>query len=502
MNRLKKVDKEDVQMKKAVIYARVSSKEQEKEGFSIPAQLAFLKDYARKENMQITQEFIDIETAKKSGRTQFNEMLQYLEKNREVRHILCEKTDRLYRNFKDYVLIEDLDPIIHLVKENEILSRESRSHQKFIHGIKLLMAKNYIDNLSEETKKGMLQKASEGYYPSFAPLGYFNVEKNINGRKIKGISIDKSRYYIIKKMFELYATSNYTLQQIADYASKEGLRSRKGYKIYKSTVHKILKDPIYNGDFSWMGEIYPGRHDAIVSKALYDQVQERFNEHNRPVYSRDRSFVFTGLLKCARCGCAITAEIKKGKYVYYHCTRYKGKCGNPAIREEELIKRLGEVVKRIQVDPKVIDWIREALKLSHKDEKEFHETQIKNLQVQHDKLQNRLEKIYIDKLDETVTDEFYNKMKRQWKKEKEEIFRQIEKHQDANVNYYEKGVEILELSQKLYSAWKRNDHEGKRKILDLLLSNCTLNAGKLYPTYRRPFNMLVKEPSRSNWLPG
>jgi site-specific DNA recombinase len=429
-------------------------------------------------------------------------MLDFLTKNRDIKDILCEKTDRLYRNFKDYVLIEDIDPVIHLVKENEILSRESKSHQKFIHGIKLLMAKNYIDNLSEETRKGMLQKASEGYYPSFAPIGYFNVEKNINGRKVKEISIDKSRSYMIAKIFELYATGNYSLEQVTEYAKKEGLRSRRNYKIYKSTIYKILKDPIYYGDFLWMGEIYKGKHEPIISRELYEEVQKRFNDHKSSVYSKDRNFAFTGLLTCARCGCAITAEIKKEKYVYYHCTRYKGQCGNPAIREEELIEKLGEIVQKIQIDHKIIDWIREALKLSHQDEKEFHDTQIKNLQEQYDKLQKRLERIYIDKLDETVTDEFYDKMTRQWKKEKNEIFSQIEKHQDANVNYYEKGIEILELSQKLYSSWKKHDHEGKRKILDLLLSNCTLNDGRLYPTYRKPFDMLAKGLSRSNWLPG
>jgi len=163
---------------------------------------------------------------------------------------------------------------------------------------------------------------------------------------------------------------------------------------------------------------------------------------------------------------------------------------------------LGDIVKQIQIDHKVIDWIKEALKLSHKDEKEFHDTQIKNLQSQYERIQKRLEKIYIDKLDEIVTDDFFKKMSKQWNKEQEEILKQIEKHQKANMNYYEQGIIILELSQKLYSSWKKHKNEGKRKILDLLLSNCTLNAGKLYPTYRRPFNMLAKEPSLSNWLPG
>jgi len=92
-----------------------------------------------------------------------------------VRVLLVEKTDRLYRNLKDYVTMDELDLEIHFVKESVVLSKESRSSEKFMHGIKVLMAKNYIDNLSEETRKGMLEKAVQSIYPSFAPLGYRNV---------------------------------------------------------------------------------------------------------------------------------------------------------------------------------------------------------------------------------------------------------------------------------------------------------------------------------------
>ena len=486
---------------KAVLYARVSSKEQEKEGYSIPAQLKLLKDYARKHNYKIIQEFLDVETAKRAGRTNFNLMIKFLKYNKDIKIILCEKTDRLYRNFKDYVNLEELDLSIHLVKENEILSKESKSHQKFIHGIKVLMAKNYIDNLSEETRKGMLQKAQEGYFPSFAPLGYFNVEKNINGRKIKDISVDKSRSHIIQKIFELYATGNYSLQQITEFAWKEGLRSRKGYKIYKSTIHKILRDPIYYGDFLWRSELYKGNHESLISRELYNQVQEHFGDYHRPKETKRHQFAFTGLLTCPRCGCAITAEIKKDKYIYYHCTSYKGRCGNKAVREERLIAKLGDIVKRVNLDEKIIDWVKEALKLSHQDEKEYHDQQIKQLQEQHSKLQRRIDKIYIDKLDEIVTGDFFQKMTNQWKQELETILEQIEKHQKANVNYFEQGIKILELSQRLYSAYLKRNNQGKREILNILLSNCTLNAGNLYPTYRKPFDLLAKGLSRSVWLP-
>ena len=145
---------------KAVIYARVSSKEQEKEGFSIPSQIKLLNKYAADNRLQVIQKYVDVETAKKSGRTGFSEMIKFLrieaksKQSHFCRTLLVEKTDRLYRNLKDWVTLEELDLEIHFVKENVVLSQNSRSSEKFMHGIKVLMAKNYIDNLSEETRKG------------------------------------------------------------------------------------------------------------------------------------------------------------------------------------------------------------------------------------------------------------------------------------------------------------------------------------------------------------
>jgi site-specific DNA recombinase len=142
-------------MKTAVTYARVSSKEQEREGFSIPAQLKLLRDYAFRNGFSIVKEFIDIETAKTSGRQNFGQMVQFFSKNRDCRVVLVEKTDRLYRNFRDAVTLEDLDLEIHLVKEGQIISKEAKSQAKLIHGMQLVLARNYIENLREEVKKGM-----------------------------------------------------------------------------------------------------------------------------------------------------------------------------------------------------------------------------------------------------------------------------------------------------------------------------------------------------------
>jgi site-specific DNA recombinase len=133
----------------AVLYARVSSKEQE-QGYSIPAQQDLLRRYATRLGLTVAQEFVDIESAKGTGRPGFAAMVRLLQQRPDCRAVLVEKTDRLYRNLKDYITLDELNVEIHMVKENEILSRSSRSAQKFMHGIRVLMAKNYIDNLSEE----------------------------------------------------------------------------------------------------------------------------------------------------------------------------------------------------------------------------------------------------------------------------------------------------------------------------------------------------------------
>lgn len=149
-----------------VIYARVSSKEQEVEGFSIPAQLELLRDYANKQGMKTLQEFVDVESASTSGRTGFGQMLAFLKKNRSrCQTILVEKTDRLYRNVPDYATVDELGVTIHFVKDGTTLSPDSKSSEQFIHAIKVLMARNYSQNLGEETLKGMLQKAKSGLYP-------------------------------------------------------------------------------------------------------------------------------------------------------------------------------------------------------------------------------------------------------------------------------------------------------------------------------------------------
>ncbi len=158
----------------AVSYARVSSKDHEREGFSIPAQRKLLNEYAARQGITVIREFKEAETAKEAGRTAFNQMMAFLKETPPCKTILVEKTDRLYRNFRDYGTVEDLGVTIHFVKENVVLSKDSRSSDQLMHDIKVALARNYVRNLSEEVRKGLREKAEQGHFPGVAHVGYVN----------------------------------------------------------------------------------------------------------------------------------------------------------------------------------------------------------------------------------------------------------------------------------------------------------------------------------------
>src|SRR6202795_159875 len=202
-------------MREAVLYARGSSKDQEREGFSIPAQLKFLREYASRNGFHIAQEFVDVETAKTTGRKKFGEMLAFFPRNPGCRVLIVEKTDRLYRNFRDCVTLEDLDIEIHLPKEGQIISKDSKSQAKLVHGIQLVIARNYIENLRDEVRKGMREKAAQGIYPSRPPLGYRN------NRLLRTIEVDPGNSPIAQRMFALYATGMYSLSGLRQFLKAE-----------------------------------------------------------------------------------------------------------------------------------------------------------------------------------------------------------------------------------------------------------------------------------------
>src|SRR5216684_461474 len=344
-------------MREAVIYARVSSKDQEREGYSIPAQLKLLREYAQRNEFTIVREFVDVETAKIAGRKQFGEMLLFFTKDPACRVLLVEKTDRLYRNFRDCVTLEDLDVEIHLPKEGQVISKDSKSQAKLVHGIQLVIARNYIENLRDEVRKGMREKAAQGIYPSRPPLGYRN------NKLLRTIEVDPDNAPIAQRMFKLYATGMYSLASLRQF-----LKAEYGKVFTKWHIDKLLRNPFYMGTYEWEGKSYAGTHPPLVGPEIFSRVRDVLSGKARP-RKQKHEFAFSGLLRCAHDNCAVTAEFKKQKYTYYRCTGYRGKCDLPYFREEEIGERLGQILQAIHIPDDILAQLEESL-LSDKSHEE------------------------------------------------------------------------------------------------------------------------------------
>lgn len=227
------------------------------------------------------------------------------------------------------------------------------------------MAKNYVDNLGEEVRKGMLEKARQGHWPTVAPIGY------VNSPVTRRIEPDPERAPIITKLFEWYATGEYSLKALTAKAAAAGLTNRtSGKPLVKAKIHLLLQNPIYCGDFQWLDRMYEGHHQPLVSRSLFKAVQDAFEAANHPRETK-RNHAFVGIVTCGRCGCAYTAEIKKGQYIYYHCTGYRGACGNSWVREEELARLLENALRQIQVPTGLAERAVEALRESQGDKEKF-----------------------------------------------------------------------------------------------------------------------------------
>ena len=169
----------------------------------------------------------------------------------------------------------------------------------------------------------------------------------------------------------------------------------------------------------------------------------------------------------------MVGEIKKQRYVYYHCTGYADKCqGNPAscrrkyVREEVLEQQFTELLGRLQFDDEVLEWVREALHASHADERREHEEAIERLQAEYKRLSDRINAMYVDKLDGRVDAAFFDKMSAEWREEQNRCLREIERHQAADQSYMDEGVQILELARNAQRLFERQEPREKRRLLN------------------------------------
>ena len=473
--------------KQVVIYARVSSKEQEREGFSIPAQLKLLRDYAKKNGYEIVQEYSDAETAKKAGRTNYNAMLTYLKENPEIRTVLVEKTDRLYRNFKDYVTLEDYDLEVHLVKEGSIISKNSKSHDKFIHGIKVLMAKNYIDNLSEEISKGLHEGLEQGYWPFNPPYGYKRGEK-------KSLYIDPLRVLFVRKAFELFATGEYSLRKLCEKLYEDGYYYQNNKpKITRTVLEGMLKNVIYTGQMRCNGVIYQGKHPAIVSYDLFEKAQQAFQKVCKSKVRKNFHFLYPGIAKCEICGYSISGEKKKYEKIYYRCIHNDPTCTNTlCISEKEMTAALRRHLLRIGLNDKLYELIKTSLAESLKDEQNYNQNEVKRLNKEIEECTEILKKMYLDQLNKVIDMDLWINVKNEYEFKLNRLNAELQRHQKANVDYMATGMKILDICKKAGMPYSELSPEMIAQLVRQTYSSVTVNAKKVKMTFAEPFATLEK----------
>ena len=170
----------------------------------------------------------------------------------------------------------------------------------------------------------------------------------------------------------------------------------------------------------------------------------------------------------------MVGEIKKQRYVYYHCTGYADKCqGKPAtcrrryVREEVLEQQFTSLLGRLHFDDEVLSWVQGALHASHADKRREQDEAIVRLRAEYDRLQRRLDAMYVDKLDGRVEAAFFDKMSAEWRAEQDRCQREIDRHQEADRSYMDEGVQILELARNAQRLFERQEPRQKRRLLDL-----------------------------------
>jgi len=477
--------------RKVVAYVRVSTTEQAEHGYSIETQRQLLVDYARGHDLQIVRSFEEAHSAHKPGRPEFQAMLAFLRKRKDVSGVLVYKLDRLSRNMSDYSTLEEMEGV-EIISVTEALP--SGASGRFVASIHAAVSRLYSDQLGERVRHAAMTKVKKGGWPGPAPTGYVNDVQN------KTLHPDPNMSSIVKLVFEAYAWEDISLSRLVKRAKALGLRTRKGGVLSKGPLHHLLRNPIYYGMIRWEGNIHPGDHEPLISKALFDAVQKRLKGKSSPMTKR--SFPYRGLMKCGYCGCNITASLVKGKYVYYHCTHGKGACPQGFVREETLSDLFVPIVKRIVLSRGMVHKLLEGVQEDGKRRQREASQRIRAIDRQRAELHEMRDRAYEDKLTGKIAEKRWLEMEQRWTDQEESLVSQISAlrlEEGPAEDEAEATFKLLQCAPELY---KRQSHAERARLLKVLLSNSILMGGKIEPVYKKPFDLVAEGVHSGNWLPG
>ncbi len=494
--------------KKYVAWARVSSREQEREGFSLEVQEDGFCRFARENGKEIMRMFRVAETASRSEeRHTFKEMLEYVRKNAaQIAGLLFFKVDRAARNLFDYVELERLElecdvDVIYVSQPTE-----NNPAGRMMRRTLANMATFYTEQQSLDVREGLDRRVQEGLFVGKSPYGYRNVR--IEGRSI--VEIDPDHGHKIRRIFELFAYNPLTLDSLLERIEEEGIEYTKTRRKFpRSKLYAVLRDRAYVGEVNYKGQWYPGTHEPLVDLATFRRVQVLLGEK---VYHNHELTYGSELIRCGHCGKPISGELKVKKtksgpreYVYYRCARYN-KPDHPRTRvtEADLDKQVLAMFRSIRIeDTKKREWVERLLQARTKQEQDGSRSQIGDLNRQLSTLRQQQDQLLNLRLLKEVDDGTYARKRAELGDRVEELEVKLESAKRGHAEQADMAIKVFELSQTLCSKWETADYTAKRRILEIVCLNFLLDGVTLVPTMRKPFQILSEglsvPSSRGDW---
>lgn len=450
-------------MENCFIYLRVSTDEQAQQGFSIDNQKRACVDYARLKDYHVKKIFTDDgESARTTDRPALQEMLEMLNKKADVQSVIIYKIDRFARCVRDFAtLFEDFKAKgVKLISVSEGDLTEGSS--SLVANIFASVAQWESEVNGQRTRDALMQKFREGYQPTPPPIGY----RSVGGEKErKTCEPDPVVAPIIKQLFELYATGNYSIVEIQNWLEGQNLVSKTGTPLGHSVINGILSNSFYYGQIRWHGEAKMGKHAPVISKNLFDTCQFVLAKHRDfLIRKRIHNFLLRGFIFCSECGQRFTAEWHKdsrklakrgGKIAYYHCQK-RGHNGCPGlyVEMETLEKLVLETISQIKFSQEFIDAVVGKTKAYVENARKISRSEIQALQNRKTALEGKRNKLEDALLDGTIDRTVFKRKHEELQTAIdaiEEQFCDIENRKRIDINLIE---EVLAMTRNIVETYR------------------------------------------------
>ncbi len=490
---------------KGVIWARVSSREQE-DGYSLDAQIENSKKYAERIGIEIIKTFEVTESSTHGDRKQFHDMINWVKRQKQSIAIICDKIDRLQRRVSEVPILEELRKEgkieLHFSRENRVIKKDTNGSDLACYRMIVVMAENYTDCIADNVKRSFNQMRKEGKWAHKAPVGYKNV-KDSKGNS--DIIVDPDRGFLITALFKEYASGIYTLEQITKKAREIGFTMPKCKKLYKQTIRNILTNRFYAGEMYGKGDYYAHQYKTLIDWKTFNRCQEilegRINHKEQK-----HEHLFKGIMKCQKCGAMISPYIsihpakKKGgekiAYKYLFCPKCKGTHVNEAKGVEKIIQALN-VLKTLPggVLEKMVACLDDLIYEDHKIEIERKKVLERKLASFNDK-EARWHELYAEA---SITRDFHSKKLTELSKEKRTIEEELLNYQHIAKQDFVTLKYLASLFLHADQIWNFPKIEQKQKILKLLCSEILLDGKNIVISIRKPISALAEIGSCQIW---